>query len=80
MGKPASAAFPAEYFRLLHDRCGVEARNIPGCTPSPFLWDYAGGYDAVMVKAAKQKFGHDIFVECLREALRIKKAQKAREQ
>lgn len=78
LGEPLPRSFQAEYLRLLHERYGVEVRYGSGWTASAFLIYYCIGYTDVMVKAAKQKFGHDIFIECLQEAARNSRARKAR--
>jgi hypothetical protein len=52
-------------FHLHHDQ------NMPavaGCIVSDSLIAYVEGYHSVVAKAAKRKFGHDVFKECAEDA------------
>jgi hypothetical protein len=60
----------AEYARLLKERYGIELRKVADCIVSESLVSYVNEYDNVSVAAAINKFGHDVFEECWRDAVR----------
>jgi hypothetical protein len=66
-----------EYFRLLRERYGVEARVVAGCIVSQPLLEYAAGYNAVTVAATNRRFGRDVFRETMMEAAKTRKARPA---
>jgi hypothetical protein len=57
-----------EYARLLHQRYGVEYRQVAQCIVPRRIKAYADAYNGVSVPAAKRKFGRDIFAETFKEA------------
>jgi hypothetical protein len=59
-----------EYARLLRERYGIKERVVAGCSVSRRLTEYVDGYNKVSMRAAKRKFGHDVFQESAADASR----------
>ena len=57
-----------EYARCLRERYGIEFRTVAGCIVSDSLISYVNGYHSVVAESTTQKFGHDVFEECAKEA------------
>lgn len=57
-----------EYTELLKERYGIGSKRVADCIVSEPLVEYADNYNAVSMATAKQKYGHDIFSECLQKA------------
>jgi hypothetical protein len=68
LGYGLPVAWRPEYARLLAQRYGVRFHSVAGCVVSPGLVAYVDAYDKASASAINQKFGHDIFEECSREA------------
>ena len=59
-----------EAARLLRDRYRIEMRVVADCDVDNLLIAYVRGYNAVSTRAAKLKFGHDVFAESMADAAR----------
>jgi len=62
------ARWRPDYARLLRDRYGIEHRTVAGCVVSGSLLSYVSAYNSVSKAAARRKFGHDVFAECVADA------------
>lgn len=60
-----STEWEPDYGQCLRQRYGVEFRRVTGCVGTKSEFAYYDSYNAVSEAAIKQKFGHDVFEECI---------------
>jgi len=60
----------SEYDQCLRQRYGVEFRTVAGDAGTESQFAHYDSYDAVSTAAIKQKFGHDVFEECVYVAIK----------
>jgi len=68
LGYGLPTEWTSDYVRILHERYGVEHREVAGDVLSQSELEYYQAYNAVSTQAANRRFGHDIFKECAEEA------------
>ena len=64
-----------KYDELLRERYHILMRGISGCGSDRSVADYMTAHNAVVVVAANQKYGHDVFAECREEVIKSAKAR-----
>jgi hypothetical protein len=64
-----SYGYPApwlwEYRRVLQERYGVKLNRVADCVVTERLVSYVGGYNEVSTRLLNEKYGRDIFKECM---------------
>jgi hypothetical protein len=65
LGYGLPTEWASEYDQCLRQRCGVEVRNIGGDVLTESELSYYQSYNSVSTAAIKQKFGPDVFDQCV---------------
>lgn len=66
-----AATWRRTYARLLHDRHGIELREVAGCVVDRETMQHMDAYNAVMKAEISRRFGADTLEKTAEEAQRI---------